>query len=160
MRLPVQIRQILFATDFSIYSERARDYALTVARKFKAHVYVLHAIEMLYFLDQEDPEMKQWFHALERTAEQKIQAEVAWFQERRVSASGEVIIGTPWKVIVRFAEERSVDIIVMGSHGVRTVEGRILLGTTSHKVVLASAIPVLVVRPPKVEEAIEGEDFP
>ncbi|MCS7312897.1 MAG: universal stress protein [Acidobacteria bacterium] len=147
MRLPVQIRQILFATDFSHYSDRARDYTLTLARKHRAHVYVLHAIEVLYHMDEKDPELREWFKTLERAMERKMADEVAFFQSRGVAATGEVIIGTPWKVILRFAEEVGVDLIVIGSHGIRTEEGRVLLGTTSHKVALASKIPVLIVRP-------------
>ncbi len=151
MRMPVQIRQILFATDFSRYSDRARDYAVTLARKHRAHVYVLHAIEVLYYMNEKDPELREWFKTLERAMERKMADEVAFFQSHGVAATGEVIIGTPWKVILRFAEEVGVDLIVIGSHGIGTEEGRILLGTTSHKVALASKIPVLIVRPETTE---------
>ncbi len=146
MRLPVQIKHILFATDFSVYSERARDYALAVAKKFRARIYVLHAIEVVHYM-HEDPELREWLRSLERSLEDRLARELAYFQDYGIDAEGELIIGSPWRVIVTFAKEKRIDLIVMGTHGVRTLEGKVLLGTTSHKVALAASVPVMLVRP-------------
>jgi len=40
----VEISNIIVATDFSPASERALDYALAIARRYDAHVYIVHAI--------------------------------------------------------------------------------------------------------------------
>jgi len=53
--------------------------------------------------------------------------------------------------IVRVAEEREVDLIVISSHG-RTGLGRILFGSTAEAVVRHASCPVLVVKPPPEEE--------
>ena len=39
-----------------------------------------------------------------------------------------------------------VGLIVMGSHGLKDNAGKMLVGTTSHKVIFTSPCPVLVVR--------------
>jgi nucleotide-binding universal stress UspA family protein len=88
MRLPVQIRQILFATDFSRYSDRARDYALTLARKHRAHVYVIHALEVLYYMNERDPELREWFKTIERAMERKMADEVALVPSTRFRVPG------------------------------------------------------------------------
>ena len=155
MRLPVRIKHILFATDFSVYSERARDYALAVAKKFRGRIYVLHAIEVVHYM-HEDPELREWLRSLERSLEDRLSKELAYFRDFGIEAEGELIIGSPWRVIVTFAEEKQIDLIVMGTHGVRTLEGKVLLGTTSHKVALAAPVPVMLVRP--YEESLSNAE--
>jgi len=56
--------------------------------------------------------------------------------------------------IVRVAKERSVDLIVVSSHG-RTGLGRILFGSTAEAVVRHAPCPVLVVKPPQLAESEE-----
>ncbi len=147
IKSPIQIKKILFATDFSFFSKKARDYTITLARKFKAEVDVLHAIETIYYLDRDDPEFVEWLHTLEQDLEHRMEETLDVFRRYGISARGELIFGTPWKVVVKYAEDRNMDLVVIGSHGLRTEEGQLLLGTTSHKIALTSPVPVLIVRP-------------
>ncbi|WP_121743529.1 universal stress protein [Natronorubrum halophilum] len=61
------------------------------------------------------------------------------------SLETDVVTGEPDHRIVAQAEEESVDLIVIGSHGQKGVS-RVLLGSVAEKVVRRSPIPVLVVR--------------
>jgi len=54
-------------------------------------------------------------------------------------------VGHAAETIVRFARERSFDIIVMGTHG-RGGLLEILLGSVAHDVLKQSTIPVLLVK--------------
>jgi nucleotide-binding universal stress UspA family protein len=53
-------------------------------------------------------------------------------------------IGTPWRAICEAADERAVDLVVIGSHGYGTLER--VLGTTAARVVDHAKRSVLVVR--------------
>jgi nucleotide-binding universal stress UspA family protein len=57
----------------------------------------------------------------------------------------EIAIGHPAETIVRMAEERQADLIVMGTHG-RTGLQHVLLGSVAEKVVRLAPCPVLTVR--------------
>ncbi len=57
---------------------------------------------------------------------------------------GFVKAGHPARTIVNFAQEREVDLIVVGSRGLGDVES-FLLGSVSHKVTSLAACPVMVV---------------
>jgi nucleotide-binding universal stress UspA family protein len=57
----------------------------------------------------------------------------------------EVAAGPPAETIVRIAQERDADLIVMGTHG-RTGLQHILLGSVAEKVVRLAPCPVLTVR--------------
>ena len=56
-----------------------------------------------------------------------------------------VVTGEPDHRIVAQAEDESVDLIVIGSHGREDIS-RLLLGSVAEKVVRRSPVPVLVVR--------------
>ncbi|WP_137290669.1 universal stress protein [Natronorubrum halophilum] len=56
-----------------------------------------------------------------------------------------VVTGEPDHRIVAQAEEESVDLIVIGSHGQEGIS-RILLGSVAENIVRRSPVPVLVVR--------------
>ena len=49
-------------------------------------------------------------------------------------------------MINNYALEKGIDLIIMGSHGIRTESGEVSVGTTSHKVMFSSPCPVLIVR--------------
>ena len=51
----------------------------------------------------------------------------------------------PYEAIIKAAEEKSCDLIMMASHGRRGMQG-LLLGSETHKVLTHSKIPVLVYR--------------
>jgi nucleotide-binding universal stress UspA family protein len=61
---------------------------------------------------------------------------------RRVSV--EVVVGPAAFEIVRYANERAADILVLGSHG-RGVIRRFLLGGVAERVLREASCPVLVV---------------
>lgn len=140
------IQNILLATDFSEYSDKAREYACILAQSLGASITLLHAIQPIYGLDPNDTELKDWYRNLEKQLEAKLEKELDYFRKREIPASGSLIFGTPWDVVISFAEEEEMDLIVVGSHGLRTGDGRPLLGTTSHKIAFASTVPVLIVK--------------
>ncbi len=145
MRPAVSIDKILFATDFSEYSAKARAHVLLLASKLGASAVVFHSIELVHSTEPDDPEMRHWYQDLEKQLRKKLDRQLGYFESRQVEAEGELLYGTPWKSIINYAEENSIDLIVVGSHGSQTPEGKLLLGTTSHKVALVSRIPVLIV---------------
>lgn len=63
-----------------------------------------------------------------------------------VSVQTNVRVGEPALAIVRWANECGADAIVMASHG-RTGLGRWLIGSVADRVLLASRVPVLLLRP-------------
>jgi nucleotide-binding universal stress UspA family protein len=64
-----------------------------------------------------------------------------------LEAESIVLKGDPAQRIVNFAEEQSVDMIVVGSHGIGGFE-RLVIGSVSEKVVRHAKVPVLVFREP------------
>ena len=141
----MKIEKILYPTDFSKKSENAREHAIYLAQSLKCQIYLLHAIEPLDY-DEMDQEILEFYKGLEDQLEKKMEVEIKIFKSAGIKTEVQIIIGQRWKVINNFAKQNKIDLIVMGTHGVRTDSGEISVGTTSHKVMFSSPCPVLIVR--------------
>lgn len=152
----MKIQKVLFATDFSEHSEAALPHALWYAQEFQAQLHMLHAV-VLHAADPANPEVdfpdldaaydevRRWASGrLEATAGRIGKAGVA---VQRVEERG--IAAAP--VILEYAREEDVDLIVLATHGRRGVR-RMLLGSVAEEVVRLAARPVLTVRPDGAEE--------
>jgi nucleotide-binding universal stress UspA family protein len=64
---------------------------------------------------------------------------------RETEATGKVVVGYPADEILKYAEENSVDIILMCTHGYSGIK-RWALGSVAYKVLHATKIPVWLVR--------------
>jgi uncharacterized protein len=86
-------------------------------------------------------------HSPERRAEAQaaVARVVAHMQSKGTSADGRVLEGEPADAIVGVARERQADLIVTGSHG-RTGLERVLLGSTSERILNETPCAVLVVK--------------
>lgn len=143
-----EIRNILFATDFSECSAAAFDYALTMARRFGAKLCIVHVIS-------EPVDLRGFYvpHISFDTLEAEIAASARKmldsFCSKHLQAndlySAEVVSGIPFEEIIRHAEKCGADLIVVGTHG-RGGLDHLLFGSTAEKVVRKSPLPVLTIR--------------
>jgi nucleotide-binding universal stress UspA family protein len=157
--MTIRLSKVLVPTDFSEPSAKAVMYGQALARSFGASLHVLHAVE--------EPLAQGWdaygFPALlpERRAavlaEAQRRLEEAVPQLQRDSQPTELVttLGDPRREIVRFAKERGIDLIVMGTHG-RGGVAHLLLGSVAERVVRTAPCPVLTVRHPE-HEFVAGE---
>lgn len=58
---------------------------------------------------------------------------------------GFVKAGRPSKIIIKFAEDKEADLIVVGTRGTHSDKDGLLLGSVSHRVASQAKCPVLVV---------------
>lgn len=143
----IELQNILLPIDFSAPSEKATDYALTLARKFNATLHLLHVIEdpVVYIPMYESypvPSRQQFETYAQTRLDNWITAEQAEGVKLEVSWRH----GRPDVEIVEFAEDSGIDLIVLGTHG-RGLAAHLLLGSVAEKVVRKSPCPVLTVHP-------------
>ena len=141
-----KVKKILAPTDFSEISKRGVRYALEMARDSGAQVIVYHIID----LGEERPDRKAFagpYHDMledNRRLLDKFLAENFADCINLVEVRQVVEFGGSFKNIVELAEQESVDIIVMATHG-RTGLDHVILGSVTEKVVTRSTCPVLVI---------------
>jgi nucleotide-binding universal stress UspA family protein len=134
--------RILVAIDGSSYWQEALPATVEIAKRFDGEVLVLHA--------SEHDRGRAVVYSLETpaAATAMVAGAVKKLQDVGLTAKGQLVdvaAGHVAKAIVETAKANGSDLIVMGSRGLSDVQG-ILLGSVTHKVIQAAAIPVLVIR--------------
>jgi nucleotide-binding universal stress UspA family protein len=157
----IQFQRILCPTDFSKFSFRAADYAVSLARKYEGEVHFLHVMpEALMHPDQypylaqpvrPDPEIRQ--RALDR-----LDAFVALSRAENIATRFSVELGSPVSKILDVAEADQTDLVCMGTHGREGFE-RVVLGSVAERVLRKSKCPVLTVSEPGEEHSISPVVF-
>ncbi|MGC8781680.1 MAG: universal stress protein [Anaerolineae bacterium] len=151
-------KKIVWATDFSQHARNAGQRALQCAQCSDGTVYALTVVdpEDLPFIleDVPDPFMPaDQTERLNRQLENEYEQRVLEHLRREIAALGDfpvpvemvLRVGTPWREIIGAADELGATLIVIGSHGKRSLE-ELLLGSTVENVTKHAPCPVLVVR--------------
>ncbi|MBI1313313.1 universal stress protein [bacterium] len=146
--MSLELKRILVPVDFSATSNKAFDYALSLARAFEAEVTALHVLEdPILYAPTTDAVYRQ---AFERTIQSKLEELLNRHGTEGVQVSSELRQGSPFLEIVQYAETESCDLIVMGTVGRGPIQ-HMLMGSVAEKVVRKAPCPVLVVRPDEHE---------
>ncbi len=143
----VLFKRILCPVDFSAPSVRALEYALSLAQETDAQLILLHVVESVF---EETGDMaafavSDYREYLERNARDRLRQAVPdeareWCRPEEIVASGR-----SYRQILKTAEERSADVIVMGVTG-RSAVDLMLFGSTTHHVVREARVPVFTIR--------------
>ncbi len=137
-------KKILVGTDFSDYSERALAYAEKLSVKFEAEILLLHVIESFTYSLTDTMTVVGHDQALVATANALMDNLKKGLDDRKVSATCFVEHGRAYREIVKTAEDKGVDLIVIGAHG-RTGMEHLLLGSVAEKVVRLAPCSVLTI---------------
>ena len=143
----LSLKTILVPVDFGESSGEALRYALALARAFDAHVVLMHAIDMPFYAYPSYPllPMGDAAAAMERAALTGLDAELTRATQSWTKVTSMLRRGTPWREIIEVAEQKQVDLIVMGTHGHHGLS-HALLGSVAERVIRASSVPVLTIR--------------
>jgi nucleotide-binding universal stress UspA family protein len=139
-------KQIIVATDFSATAEAALEYAATFAKSIGAKIALVHVYQIPNYsypdvLVPTPPEVAREIEDAARTATIAARERYA---SSGVDIEPVVLQGRAWQEILRLADERAADLVVVGTHG-RSGVSRALLGSVAEKVLRTATRPVLVI---------------
>jgi len=144
------IERILCPVDFSDSSAIASAYAQSLAWHYKATLLLQHVIDSLtpYYPYQAFPDSyNEVCRQLRANAEQQLQEFAKTHDRTAIQSQCIVQDGTITDLILGLAEARAVNLIVMGTHGLRGID-HLVLGSVTEKVLKKAHCPVLAVRKP------------
>lgn len=143
--LAPNFEKVLVPTDGSTAANIASDHGISLAAATDAAIHIVHVVDLTAI--PRGGGSAGVLNALKETGQQAIDAIINRANEadlRSIEAS--VLRGTPAQTILEYAEERDIDLIVMGTHG-RAGLDRYLLGSITEKIVRVADIPVLTISP-------------
>ncbi|EMA64926.1 universal stress protein [Halorubrum kocurii] len=136
--------RILFPTDGSDGASAAFEHVLDLASDHDATVHVLNVADTTH--DSVTRIGREVVDVLEREGEEIVEAAADRAAERGVETVTDVLQGGVAETIATYADGHAIDLVVMPTRG-RTGLDRLLLGSTTERVVRESTVPVLSVRP-------------
>lgn len=137
-------KKILIAADGSSHSLRAAEHAMKLAAYDPETLVVI-----VYALDSDHAKADVLHHwnTLDRTDIRK--KRVIDVEEKATNAGVKfetiILHGEPGPVIVKYANENKMDLIVLGSRGLNALQ-EFVLGSVSHKVAKRANCPVMIVK--------------
>lgn len=146
-----KIQKILFPTDFSGASIHAASYALSLAKSYKARLYVLHIVDTSeeasgFYL----PHLS--YEKLDRELKESAAGMLEKFCATRFKGykniEQRVLAGEPYKEILKMIKGMDIDLAVMGTLGKAGID-RFFFGSTTERVMRKASCPVFVVPPPR-----------
>ncbi len=143
-------KRILLPTDGSDASQRAILAGVDFARSVKAELVAMTAVPEFHTLTADAQMLEQTrdeYLASSRAQGQRLlDAVTAVAREAGVPCGAVLAVSDePYEAIIAAARDQGCDLIVMASHGRHGLKG-LLLGSETQKVLVHSAIPVLVHR--------------
>jgi len=149
----VEIRRILYPSDFSGRSFQVLPYVRSVAAKYGAEIYLLYVARNLHLHTSGPRQHKSSSTLIEKTLKE-LEMMMDKFCDKHLldcpNFRRRVAVGDPGEEIVRTVEKDNIDLVVIGTHGRRGLE-QTLFGTVAKYVVMHSKAPVLIVNPYRVK---------
>jgi nucleotide-binding universal stress UspA family protein len=136
---------ILVPTDGSDGTAVALEHALDAAKTRGGTVHALSVVDRRIHLAAGDDQKDSVAESLRERASEAVDAVAEAARAEGVEVTTEVREGVPYRCILEYADERDVDLIVVGTHG-RTGRDKLAsLGSVTERVVENTTRPVLVV---------------
>lgn len=144
VRARIQLKNILFATDFSRASDVAVPYASALAKHYGAKIYALHVRPPI--VNPMTPPVT--WKSLEETASRESEQYNQNILKSFAGLQPEILIneGDLWANVEAIMKEIEIDLIVMGTRG-RSGVARFVLGSTAERIFRQATCPVLTVGP-------------
>jgi nucleotide-binding universal stress UspA family protein len=144
------IKRILLATDGSRESDYARRWAEMIAIRFGARMTVLSVLETLKTEGLELPadlnkDISAVHSEIVTAAKSRLARMSTALEKKGIQTEIRIATGAPPQEIIKTAQDRRADLIVMGKRGL-TGWGKMLLGSTTSAVLREARVPVLTVR--------------
>ncbi len=145
----LHVKSILWPSDESESSVRALEMAVELAKQFGAKIYGLQAVPQVpVYTDTAVPmtgfDIPQYEGELKKSVHKALKQKIAAKVPDNLEVETFVAIGKPSDVIINFAKERKVDLIVMATHS-RSGISHFLIGSVTEDTMRRSTIPILVV---------------
>jgi nucleotide-binding universal stress UspA family protein len=141
----ISLKNILYATDFSRYSDAALPFAISIARKYGSKVFATNIVSLAPFAGSAPTQALKALAAQgvreAREMMERVQAQCKEIPHEALIRRGEI-----WAELGKVIEEKDIDMVVCGTHG-RTGVSKVLLGSVAENIYRHAACPVLTVGP-------------
>jgi len=153
----MEMKKILFATDYSGPSRQAFQFATSLAKDTGALLLIAHVTDREQYpvgelFDEEAHPNPAEMSDLKRVV--PTDPEVQYEHRLLYGEAGSTETVKPADEIVKFARKEQVDAIVLGTHG-RSGLGHLLMGSVAESVIRKAPCPVVTIKQPESKDSLQ-----
>lgn len=159
------MKRILVPCDFSEPSKEAFKLAVAIASIIKCEVYLLHVVEVPVLHNSMLVPVHSYESTFLKELKQKYDKNVEKLKNRwagKVRVHSHVEHGSVESGIKKLTDKKKIDLIVMGTHGVKGIS-TLVLGSNTEKAIRNSKVPVIAVKKsphlPAIKDIVLPTDF-
>ena len=149
--------KILVPYDFSKYATKALNYAIEIAKKFDATLYLLTVVDPHEYLhgvllaQLEDDysvgdTIKKFIKAEVMACKKKLTKKAKTIAKKGIKVHHHAMKGPPIDGILDYCTANKINMIIMGSKGLTGISKIMALGSVSRKISEIAKCPVMIVR--------------
>jgi nucleotide-binding universal stress UspA family protein len=147
-----EIHKIVVPIDFNQHTDQLAEFATDIAQTFNADVKFIHVVEPYEnYSSYAYPSLGPLTNEVVEHTEGKMKQFVKKNRERFSSCEGKILQGNIVDSIIRYVNEESGDLIIIGTHGRKGLE-RLWLGSVAERVIKSAPCPTLTCNPYREEE--------
>ena len=152
--LEKKLRKLLVLLDGSQFAESVIPYAVSLVEGIESEVILLRVSEPVQLpavtlyargFDKEKKE-KELTARVEKEARRYLSEKESALRDKGVKVSSTTLLGKPSETILRYAEDNSVSLIALATHGFSGMT-KWAYGSVAYKIIEGSSKPVLLIRP-------------
>lgn len=143
----MEIKKILWPTDFSQSAEKALPHVKSLMEKYDTEIHVLYVIENTanhepWYGMFEDERREKLVEKAQETANKRLEQICSKYLEGCPMYIRHIAIGDPAREILNFIQKENVDMVVMSTRGQK---GNFPFGSFTEKIVKNSSVPVVTI---------------
>lgn len=143
----MEIKRILWPTDFSGSAEQALPLVKSLTDKYQTEIHVLYVIEDIahhpsWYGDFEKERIEKIMQWEEKTANKRLEQICENHLEGCPLYIKHIAVGDPAQEALKLIEKEKIDLVVMTSHGAK---GHFRYGSVAEKILKHAAVPVTIV---------------
>ena len=143
----MEIKRILWPTDFSQSAKAALPYVTSLTEKFQAEIHVLYVIEDIahhegWYGDFNRERIEKLMERAEVSAKKRLEQICDKYLDQCPLYIKHVAIGDPSQEILKLIDKENIEMVVMSSLGQK---GNFRFGSVSEKVLKNSPVPVSII---------------
>lgn len=152
----IKFEKILVPTDGSKFARKALFQAIKMAKRLGSEIHIIIVVDpsefppgMLLGLLKKDKLLEEsiakFMAAVKTQARREGLADVAICKSENVDANYDILSGQPVEMILKYANGKKIDLIVIGSQGLHGLNRLKILGSVSRKVSELAPCAVMIV---------------
>jgi len=143
----MEVKKVLWPTDFSSTAEKALPYVTDLTQKYGAEIHVLYVIEDMahhesWYGDFDRPRVDKLMEWADKSAKKRLDQVCEKYLNSCPLYIKHIAVGDPAQEILKLIDNEGVDLVVMASHGQK---GHFRFGSVTEKVMKHSPVPVTTI---------------